>query len=306
MDHRGYLEFLPAEYRADAVSEPLTDWWQWRGRAVHLLRAVVEDAPVRAMAIHGAGGHAGMLWPLAAAAKREGIDVTVVDLPLYGRTREPDPAGVRYGDWVALLCDLVRRETAADDRPLVLFGASMGGMLAYEVAARTDAVAHVVATCLLDPGDPEARAAAMRCSQAGRFAPQLLGAVDPVLGRLLVPIRWLVPMDRMSLNPELSKRCAEDRLGGGASVPLGFLASFVAYRHTPPEEFRAAPVTLLHPGADQWTPPELSARFLARIPGPTTTVLLEGCGHFPVEEPGIGQMAQALRGIRERLRGSVR
>ncbi|MPY81187.1 MAG: alpha/beta fold hydrolase [Actinophytocola sp.] len=46
-------------------------------------------------------------------------------------------------------------ERAADDRPLVLFGASMGGMLAYEAAARTRQA--VVATCLLDPRDPGAR-----------------------------------------------------------------------------------------------------------------------------------------------------
>ncbi|PRC55032.1 alpha/beta hydrolase, partial [Mycobacterium sp. ITM-2017-0098] len=77
------------------------------------------------------------LWPAAAVAAGDGVDVLAPDLPLYGDTVEPDPSRVRYDDWVDLLCDLVRAERAADPRPLVLFGASMGGMLAYEVAART-------------------------------------------------------------------------------------------------------------------------------------------------------------------------
>ncbi|MBF6214412.1 alpha/beta hydrolase [Nocardia puris] len=304
MDHLGYAEFLSSKYRTGIAIEPRSSWWEWRGRDVHLLRAVVDDAPVRMVVIHGAGGHAAMLWPFAAAVASEGVDVTALDLPLYGRTVEPNPATVRYADWVDLLCDFVHTQTAIDDRPLVLFGASMGGLLAYEVAARTDAVAYVVVTCLLDPADPQARAAAMRCAAAGRYAPQLLGVTDTLFGRVRVPIRWLVKMDKMSRDPKLSKRCAEDPVGGGVSVPLGFLASFVAYPTTPPEEF-ATPITLVHPAADEWTPPVLSERFLARIPGRTEMILLEGCGHFPVEEPGVGQLADALRAVRARVIESI-
>lgn len=302
--HRAYAEFFPDPYRSDSVAEPVSEWWEWRGRRIHMLRAAVPEAPVRILAIHGAGGHSGLLWPAVALGLRENVDATAVDLPLYGRTIEPDPAGVRYGEWVELLCDLVHARAAADDRPLVLFGASMGGMLAYEVAARTGAVAHIAATCLLDPTDPAAPAALTRWNLPGRSGPRLLRWIDPVCGRLRVPIRWITHMDKMSLDPGLSRLCATDPLGGGTRVPLGFLRSFVDYRHTPPEDFTAAPITLVHPAADQWTPPELSIRFLERIPGRRETVLLENCGHFPVEEPGIAQLATALRAILAEAGGS--
>lgn len=302
VDYIGYAGFLPDQYRQESLIHPTPTWWSWRGKRVHVARAANRDAGVRALAIHGAGGYSGLLWPLAALAAREDVDVMAVDLPLYGDTVEPDPGSVRYEDWIDLLCEFVRAETKSDDRPLVLFGASMGGMLAYEVAARTGAVAHVVATCLLDPGDPAACRAATRWSFTGTAAPVLLRAMDPLLGRVQVPIRWVVDMNNMSLDSALSRACAADPRGGGVTVPLGFLTSFLGFRHTPPETFHAAPLTLVHPAADRWTPAELSIRFLERIPNGTDLVLLENCGHFPIEEPGVTQLATTLRSVLARVR----
>ncbi|GAB4585893.1 alpha/beta hydrolase [Nocardia sp. IFM 10818] len=299
MDYLRYVKFLPSHYFPESPAAPASTWWEWRGRRVHVARALAPEAAVRVLAIHGAGGHAGLLWPLAAQGAREGAEIAAIDLPLYGDTAEPHPRSVRYRDWVDLLCEFVTAETESDDRPLVLFGASVGGMLAYEVAARTGAVAHVVATCLLDPADPAARRAAARWSFTGPLAPTLLRTMEPLLGGVRVPIRWLVDMRNMSLDPRLSRLCATDPKGGGVHVPLGFLGSFLGYRHTPPEDFRAAPVTLVHPAADRWTPPELSIRFLERIAAPTDLVLLDGCGHFPIEEPGVTQLADALRDVLE-------
>lgn len=249
------------------------------------------------MGIHGAGGHSAALWPFASLAADEGVDIIFPDMPIYGRTVEPTPGQVRYRDWIDLLCDLVTAERADDPRPLVLFGASMGGMMAYEVASRTGQVESVLATCLLDPADPDARAAAARWGIAGRYAPALLPPVVRVAGDLRLPVKWLVRMNRMSNDPALTRLCSADPRGGGVRVPLGFLADWFTYRHTPPEEFTAAPVTLLHPAADRWVPPEPSLRFLDRIATPTQSFLLENCGHFPIEEPGLTQMVDAARAV---------
>lgn len=297
MTYLDYARFLPAPYRREPLVAPTPTWWRWRDTRVHIARAQDPGAPVRALVVHGAGGHSGLVWPFAALAAQENVEVMAIDLPLYGDTVEPEPGSVRYADWIDLLCEFVRAETGSDDRPLILFGASMGGMLAYEAAARTGAVAHVVATCLADPGDPDVRRAAARWSFAGAAGPGLLRAVNPVLGRVRVPIRWAVDMRNMSLDPALSRACATDPRGGGVTVPLGFLTSFLDYRHTPPETFGAAPLTLVHPAEDRWTPPELSIRFLDRIPARTDLVLLENCGHFPIEEPGLTQLAATLRSI---------
>ena len=301
MDYARYADFLPAAYRPDPPIDPTSTWWEWRGRRIHIARAPAPDAAVRVMVVHGGGGYSGALWPISAAVAREGVEVLAPDMPLYGHTVEPSPSTVRYGDWLDVLCDLVVAERAHDPRPLVLFGASMGGMMAYEVAARTGRVAHVVATCLLDPADPAARRAASRFPFLGRPAPALMKAIDPVLGRVRVPIRWLVDMNNMSLDPDLTRLCATDPRGGGVLVPLGFLASWLNHRHTAPESFRAASVTLVHPAADRWTPPELSIRFLDRIAGPKTLVLLDNCGHYPIEEPGLSRLAQTLRTVRDEV-----
>ena len=299
MDYRSYAEFLPARY-VENLAPPTSTWWPWRGNRVHIARAPAPEADVRMMLIHGGGGYSGALWPVATVAAG-GVDVLAPDLPLYGDTVAAQPSRVRYQDWVALLTDLVRAERAADPRPLILFGASMGGMLAYEVAARTGQVAAVVATCLLDVSDPAARAAATRYPFLGRPAPAVLRALDPALGRLRVPIRWLADMTQMSTDPALSRLCAADPRGGGASVPLGFVSSWMSFRHIAPEDFTAAPVTLVAPTADTWTPPELSIRFLQRVSAPTTLVTLENCGHYPIEEPGLDQLRTAMLTVRDQV-----
>ncbi|ORM35564.1 alpha/beta hydrolase [Williamsia sp. 1135] len=290
-----YEEFLPERFRG--APRPVETWWSWRGQQVHIARKRDLSAPVRVMIIHGGGGHAGALWPLSAVIGTTPVEVLAPDLPLYGRTRTPEPGAVRYRDWIELLCDLVVAETRDDSRPLVLFGASMGGMLAYEVAARTGIPAAVVVTCLLDLTDRSARRAAARWAVLGWSAPYTLPAMALAVGTLRVPIRWLARMNAMSANPDLARLCATDPLGGGTRVPVGFLADWFSFVHTRPERYRGPQLTLVHPGADRWIPAEVSERFLAQISGPAHAVRLEGCGHFPVEEPGLGQLAAAVQKV---------
>ncbi|OZD09317.1 alpha/beta hydrolase [Rhodococcus sp. 06-235-1A] len=297
MDFDRYVRFLPEQYRSVAGDRPESTYWMWGKTRVHVARAARPESKVRVMALHGAGGYSGLLWPYAAIAAREGFEVMCPDLPLYGDTVVPDPPAVRYRDWIDLLCDLVVAENAIDERPLILFGASMGGMLAYEVAHRTGLVDRVIATCLLDPADPRARRAAARFDALGGPAPQLLRLLAAVAGRVKIPVRWMADMANMSLDSELSELCSGDPKGGGVRVPIGFLASFFGYSHIRPEDYDGPPVLLTHPAEDRWTPPDVSIRFLERIRSDTEIVMLDGCGHLPVEEPGLTQLAGALRAV---------
>ncbi|WP_067856898.1 alpha/beta hydrolase [Nocardia shimofusensis] len=295
MDHLSYAQFFPAPYRYETLPAPESTFWSWRGADIHIARRSSPTAPLRALAVHGAGGHAGLMWPYLALSERNEAEILAIDLPLYGDTRELAPRKVRYRDWIDLLTAFVRAETDNDDRPLILLGASMGGMLAYEAAARSGRVAHVVATCLLDPADPAARRAAARWSWIGEHAPTLMRALGPAAD-LRLPVRWLADMANMSADPALSRHCARDPKGGGVRVPLGFLHDYLTFQHTPPET-TTTPVTLVHPAADRWTPPELSLRFLARIAAPHEAIMLENCGHFPIEEPGLTRMLDTLRAV---------
>ena len=308
-DHTRYTACLPDSWRQRATARPDSTWWTWRDANIHIARTSRPEAPVRMMILHGGGGHAGALWPLAALAASVGYDVLAPDLPGYGQTRVPDPGAIRYPDWVELVVDLLRSETANDPRPLVLAGASMGGLLAYSAAARTGSVAHLLVTCLLDPADEVTWPALNRWGGATalRMLRPLLRRVGPRLGRLRLPLRWLVPMDKIANQPDLIKLCLTDPLGGGSRIPLGFLSSFLFSKpEEAPEDFCTTPVTLVHPGADRWTPPSMSLGFFDRLASPKRYVVLDDAAHFPVDEPGLGMLVDVMGEIHKALSASDR
>lgn len=286
-----YAAFLPGSLRTDLDVEPMNEFWSWRDCRVRLLRRPSRSAGTRVIVVHGAGAHSEALWPLAALLPESDFDLTAVDLPLYGDTAVPDVRSVRYEDWVQLLQDFVASED--DRRPLILLGASIGGMLAYEIAATTDHVDGVLATCLLDPRDDQARSVMTRFGSIGCWVVPFLKLIPRALARRQVPISRIAPLAKMSRNRGLSHLCATDPRGGGGRVPLGFLASFMSYRHAPPEKM-SVPVTLAHPERDIWTPLEISRRWLERIAAPTDLVILRDSGHFPVEERGLRDLIGAV------------
>lgn len=301
VDPAEYFACLPSHWRERALSvgTPETLWWPWRGMRVHVAHVPRPDASARLLVLHGAGGHSGALWPLAALAATIGYEVLAPDLPGYGLTEVPDPAAITYPDWVDCVADLLRIQSAADPRPLVLLGASMGGLLGYSASARVpDAVRRLLVTCLLDPSNPTCWPALSRWGGAASvraLRPLLARIRSSPLARLRVPIRWIAPMRAIANQPGLRRLCMDDARGGGSRVPLGFLASFLfSTPEVEPEAFRRIPVTLIHPADDHWTPPAMSLAFLERIAAPTGHVPLDGCGHFPVEEPGLTTLEQVL------------
>ena len=79
-------------------------------------------------------------------------------------------------------------------------------------------------------------------------------------------------------------------------MPLGWFRSFLeAGPAVPPESYGGPPVLLVHPGSDRWTPTGISSRYLSRLAGNHRLVELEGCGHFPVEEPGFQKFLDIVR-----------
>lgn len=294
-----YAQHLPTRWWPRVDTDPESTWFDWRGHDVHVLRrrrtsagSASRNAPsVRLVLIHGAGGHSGALWPLASLVPDELADLAAPDLPLYGSTRSSDPRAVRYDDWVELLIDFLAAED--DGRPLVLIGGSLGGMLAYEAAARTDRVAHVIATCLLNARDPRVRSAITRFGLFATAAPLAIPLVTEGIARSSVKMDWVAPLEKMSRSEDLSRLCATDQRGGGVRVPVGFLTSFLQFEPTPGDQMRT-PVTLTAPAADTWTPPELSIPWLAGISAPTSLVRLSECGHFPIEEPGLSTLVSTI------------
>ncbi len=289
---RAYQPLLPAHLRAGGDQLPVEEHLDLGGCVVHLDRWTVPGAPLTVVALHGGGGHGRMMAPSCLMARAAGCEAVAPDLPLFGLTHVPDPGAVRYRTWIDVVAQVVERE--AEQRPVVLFGASMGGRLAYDVAALTRLPVGVIATCLLDPRTPAVRRAVARDAVSARLLPALRRLPGPLLG-LRVPMRVVARMSAMSNTPALARACARDRQGGGTGAPLAFLLDWLdSAPVVEPEDFDVCPVLLVHPGADRWTPPALSTGFLDRVRAPHRTVLLEGAGHFPVEQPGLDQMEQAV------------
>lgn len=296
-----YAAFLPEELRT-SMRQPESSWWLWREMDVHLLRDRRPQAPVKVLAVHGAAAHSAAIYPVTALS---GIDCEVVipDLPLYGKTQVPYPTRVTYQDWVDLLCDLVHAEH--DGRPLVLMGASVGGMLAYEVAARSGRADALVVTSLLDIADPAVLSHAARNAMVGRHAPRVLKLLRRWLDKVRVPVTALADTHAVSNDADLNELCISDPLGGGARIPLGFLGTWLSYQHLPPEEFTGPEILMVHPQEDHWMPIEISERFLSRVAAPSKVVMLANCGHLPVEQPGLDQLRRAVQDLAAGLTAPV-
>ena len=275
-----YAKFFPADLRRT----PQWEQHAWDGVATRLARRPVEGAPVTCIVLHGGGGNATLLSPVLAALELAGVDGVGPDLPGYGRSTVA-PEHFTYDTWVAFASDLARSEAERAGRPVALAGFSIGGMLAYHVACEApDAVERIVATNLLDPRDPAVRRGVARWPALGRLSPPR--AAD----RVRLPIRWLANMGAIANDPAFAAACAADPRGAGSTVPLRFLRTWMSYQPSVEPEAFDKPVLLLHPGDDRWTPVHLSRPFFDRLGGEKRLVLLENCGHAPVEEPGLSTM----------------
>ena len=202
--------------------------------------------------------------------------------------------------WQQLAGDLLRSE--ADGRPLIAVGASVGGMLAYDAAAATGVPSALVATCLLDPGDAAVRARLSRHPMLGAIAGPMLRILAGPLARLRIPIQWLANISAIANDPALVRTVLHDRRGGGGRIPLGWMRSYLESQPAvDPKRFTSCPVLLVHPEEDRWTPVAVSMPFFDRIAAPKRLVLLQGAGHFPVEEPGVSQLVDAVRELIDSL-----
>ncbi|MFF0267602.1 hypothetical protein [Kribbella sp. NPDC004536] len=64
---------------------------------------------------------------------------------------------------------------------------------------------------------------------------------------------------------------------------------------TEPDDLDVCPVLLIQLAVDRWTPLRLSTAFLGWITQvPVTTVLLANAGRYPLEQPGLDQLVEAI------------
>jgi len=293
---RLYQSFLGERHRLTASVLPREEIWTWDGLAVHLDRYETEDATAVIVGLHGGGGYGRMLAPIGLVARRLGFDAVLPDLPGYGLSRV-SPRRFIYDTWVACARDLIASESRRTGLPVIALGASMGGMLAYDAAAAGAPLAGIVATTLIDPQDPIVLRALGRKRWVGPLASRMLRLVPVVTDPLPIPMAYATNMRAIANNNAVAAIVRSDRLGGGRIVPARFLRTWMDYSSKRDPNEVTSPVLLAHPGDDRWTPTELSMRFFNTLPGQKRLVVLDKCGHFPIEEPGLMQLETTVQGF---------
>lgn len=294
---RRLQELLPPALRLGGAQAPMPEeaWLDVGAFRVHLDCWRRPDAPATVVVVHGGGGNGRLLAPFGAMLAGLGYEVVAPDLPGYGLTRVESRRALVYEDWRDTLAAVLEAEAGRSRRPLIVFGASMGGMLAYDVTARTRLPVGLVATCFLPPKDSEVRRRMVRWPWMAGLAGPMLTALPFLTDPLPVPMRLAGNMLAISNSAELSRAIAGDPLAGGTWMPGRFLRTFLESEPlVPPESFDVCPVLMAHPAEDRWTHVSVSQPFFDRLRVPKRRVLLENAGHFPVEEPGVSQLRQAM------------
>lgn len=289
-----YQSFFPESTRCTPETTPREEWWSWNGLDVHLDRLAVPSSPFKVIVLHGAGAYGRVMAPAAVIARKHGWETVSPDLPGYGLTTVPSER-FTYSLWIDCVVALIEAELARDGRPVVLFGVSLGGLLAYHVAARSKKVVGLIATTLADPREPAVRQGFARTPLLGSAGLWLLHTLQGVTDGLPLPMRYMSKMNRISNDPQLAALCERDPLGGGNWVPARFLRTLMyTAPDLEPQDFRVCPVLLTHPGVDRMTEISLSRRFFDRLAAPRRMVVLEGASHMPTEAPAVEQLEREV------------
>lgn len=292
---KNYQQFFPANLRVSDATAPDEEWFEWQGNSIHIDRYPADASPITVIVVHGAGGYGRLFTPIGHMLSKAGYEVIAPDLPGYGLTKTKT-SFITYDAWVELLCDLIVAEYKNTARPIVLCGGSLGGYLAYLCAAKLGSggpVEGIIATTLADPRLGLTRQQFARNALVLHLGLPLLPVLARMAGSLRLPIKWFTKMDAMSNDSDLSKIVALDPLGGGAKLPIGFMNSIFTIKPSiEPEYFDVCPILLAHPAADRWTDIASSKLFFDRLKCPKSLALLENCGHFPIESPGIDTLEE--------------
>jgi len=285
-----YRDLLERRFEISIVREPLEVWRMIRGHNIHIDHWQPEGPGEGTLIlVHGGGGNGRILAPLGDFAASLGWHALAPDLPGYGLTEPAPDFDWDYDEWPAVVAQLADEA----EGPVVLMGLSVGGMTAVLAAEASANVAGVIATTLLDMGDPAVFVRAARWRWLG--AASLLGfrLMPAIVDRIAMPLWLAAPMHAMTDDPELRDYFTRDPLLGRLRVPSRFFRTMYARKIT--AITLGCPLLLVHPGADAWTPTDLSRRALARVEGRKELVELTNGSHLPVERPAIDELRYHIR-----------
>jgi len=288
---------LPADFRFSDKCSPTEETFKWRNSFLHVDRLSNPDATHKIILHHGVGSNGRLLTAIIGVALvKRGYEVVAIDMPLYGMSENNEPS-ITYEDWLDVSCQLIESETQRDGKPIILYGLSAGGMLAYHVACMEPRVKGIVGMCFLDLAD---QSVTDMISPFPALIEHLSISFMNVVGssplkKMRVPMKLICKMTALTNDKAMLKTLLSDQHSAGAWVPFNFLASLFNYKAAKtPEEFDVCPVLLTQPAVDTWTPLAASQKFYDRLATTKSIVMLEGAGHYPLEMPGLQQLIDGI------------
>ena len=287
-------ELLPADFQIKENNLPLEETWDWKGNKMHLDRYPNPKAEYRIFLHHGVGTNGRQLNMIFGHKMAElGYDVVAFDNLGYGMT-EVNQKDITYDDWVHSFADFVNAETKRDHKKTVLYGLSAGGMLAYNAACFINDVHGIIGMCFLKNDNKKVGNETARFKNTNWFSLPIMKVLSKAgLSRFPIAMKGVSKMNALVNNKKALKICLSDKASAGAKVQAQFLCSYLSYKlPIPVNEFDKCPILLTQPELDAWTPLELSEISMKGIKAPYTVKILEGAGHYPIEEKGLRQLIQ--------------
>lgn len=290
-----YQSFLPEELKFNQ-NLPDESWWIWKGSHIHMDSIGNRDSNIKFIMLHGGGGNGRLLGSYGSYFTKQGYDYIAPDLPGFGLTIPKKEHTKSYSIWVNLVNDLVNKESKKDNKKIILFGGSIGGLLAYNVACINKNVKGIIVTCLADPRKEKARDALAKNKVWSRIGYFFMKKFPLITNKINIRANWISKMNYITNDPEFSKVFMNDSLVGKTKMNLGFYKTMTEYNPKyEPENFNNCPVLLVHPEKDRWTPFEISKEFFNSIKGEKYLQILKDEGHYPYKGEGFKQMKKAMK-----------
>lgn len=286
--------YLPKHNRITKDFYPVENYWEWHQNNIHIDFYPNPSSKVKIILLHGIGGNGRLLSFIGIPLYKHEYEVICPDLPGYGLT-QIEKSKFNYPMWVNLVKDLIEYESKKDDKDIILFGLSAGGMLAYHAGNNNEKVSGLIFTNLLDQRIPEVRDSSGSNKFISKIAIHFLYILNSVNGKIKLPMKMVVNMKAIVNEIEMLKLLIKDDKSSGVRVPVKFITSMLDYvPEVEPENYKGGPVLLVHPEDDRWTDIHLSMLTFNKFRSKKEVKILEKAGHFPIEQPGLYQLEEYI------------
>ena len=242
--------------------------------------------------VHGVHEHSGRHAQLAAALMASGLDVTAYDARGHGQSGGPRADVERFSDYLDDLdIALAHVRETAEGKPVVLFGHSMGGLVAASHVAERGAagLAGLVLSSAALHTFPVPRLLEKAAPHVARWRPQM------VVTKL--------DLSKLSHDPAVERAYREDPLNtvAGLGARLAHELLLASRRVQQHADAFTMPLLLIHGTADRITPPGGSRWLAEHAPSADVTLrLVEGGYHELMKEPDrevvIGEVVDWIAG----------